>query len=726
MGHGRAVRRRVARAVLTVLVGSASLSGLVLIAAPAHALLSNAMVTGFDANTFGANDDGSYPCTSAEQGTPPGCTPTAVSLPFSPNFYGTTYSSLYVNNNGNLTFDQPYNTYTPPPLDQLDQPMIAPFFGDVDTRVGNTVTFGTGTFDGHTAFGVNWPGVGCYNENNAALNYFQALLVDRSDVGTGDFDIVFNYDGIQWDSGQASGGGADCRGGDAARAGYTDGSSTSGESYELPGSGVNDALLDSGGLTSLVGHSYNSNQPGRYVFSFRDGLPAITATTVTTDLSDGTNDGASLSVAPGTPVTDQATLGGLRASSASGFVNYSVYDDPACTHEVADAITRAVTDGQVPPSEPVTLGVGTYYWLARYSGDAANYASTNTCGDEVETVAEPSNDISISPTAQTLHTGSDAIFTATVTHGGDPVVGDTVFFRSTGSNGTTLSQTTNDSGEAQFSYSGNNIGNDAITVCDDANNNGSCDGNDQSASATMTWYGQDISIGSASILESDSGRSSLVFPVTLREPATSTITVNYNTQDGTAIAKTDYLATKGKLTFRAGTRIKYVTVPILGDAAAQPADPDADAYFTVVLSSSVGAPITHGFGTGTIFERAPDPSNVDIAINPWVNGFDTLGGTNVVKLTVSLSRPAPGPVSVQWTTAPIAGTPLSDFVSAHGTLRFLTGQMSKTVSVKFIGDTNALISEDTDEFFVTLTSASGGVIPVGDDTALVAVQPDQV
>lgn len=35
---------------------------------------------------------------------------------------------------------------------------LAPYFADVDTRAGNTVNFGTGTFNGRNAFGVNWPG----------------------------------------------------------------------------------------------------------------------------------------------------------------------------------------------------------------------------------------------------------------------------------------------------------------------------------------------------------------------------------------------------------------------------------------------------------------------------------------------------------------------------------------------------------------------------------------
>jgi hypothetical protein len=107
--------------------------------------------------------------------------------------------------------------------------MIAPFWADVDTRTGPVVTYGYGTVDGHTAFGVNWLGVGCYNENTSVANYFQVLLINRSDVGPNDFDIEFNYGPITWDSGQASGGNGQCLGGTAARAGYTSGFDKSSE-----------------------------------------------------------------------------------------------------------------------------------------------------------------------------------------------------------------------------------------------------------------------------------------------------------------------------------------------------------------------------------------------------------------------------------------------------------------------------------------------------------------
>ena len=192
-----------------------------------------------------------------------------VPLPFTLDFFGQTYSQLYVNNNGNVTFNGAQSTYTPYSLQSTSNRIIAPFFADVDTRVASLVNFGSGLVDGRSAFFVNWPGVGCYNRIGSVLNNFQLVLTDRSDVGPGDFDIEFNYDQVQWETGTASGGNGACQGGSSARVGYSNGTTAS---FELPGSAVNGAFLDGNLSTGLIHNSRNSFVNGRYVFSVRNGL----------------------------------------------------------------------------------------------------------------------------------------------------------------------------------------------------------------------------------------------------------------------------------------------------------------------------------------------------------------------------------------------------------------------------------------------------------------------
>jgi hypothetical protein len=205
-------------------------------------------------NVFAANDDNSVG---------------PVSLPFAVNFSGTTYSSTYVSNNGYIVFDGPRSTYTPfPILDETPTPIIAPFFADVDTRNPGSalVTYGSSP-DGKT-FCVNWVGVGYFSQHIDKINNFQLLLVDRSDVAAGDFDVIFNYGPMAWETGDASGGTGGI-GGYSARAGYSAGTGLPGTSYELPGSGTSGMLLD-GEPDQLSGSSFPSDQPlGRYIFPIR-------------------------------------------------------------------------------------------------------------------------------------------------------------------------------------------------------------------------------------------------------------------------------------------------------------------------------------------------------------------------------------------------------------------------------------------------------------------------
>lgn len=211
---------------------------------------------GFDAAALPAGDD-------ASSGP--------VKAGFAVNFFGQTFDSIYVNTNGNLTFGAPLSDFTPVPLGRLRAAVIAPFFADVDTTGAGRITYGTGTVDGHAAFAATWSGVGYYNARADRVNDFQAVIVNRSDTGAGNFDAEFNYGRVQWEAGDFNGG-IDGRGGSTARVGFAGGSGQPGTYYELPGSGVPGAFLDGALQTALAGAMLNSDTPGRLVLHGRDGV----------------------------------------------------------------------------------------------------------------------------------------------------------------------------------------------------------------------------------------------------------------------------------------------------------------------------------------------------------------------------------------------------------------------------------------------------------------------
>ena len=193
----------------------------------------------------------------------------AVRLGFNVSFYGSTYDSVYVSNNGTISFSAPQTDFTPYGLGTgyTGQPIIAPFFADVDTRprLSGVVHYGTGTDAGRTAFGVTWPAVGYFQLGSDRLNTFQLILTERSDRGVGDFDITFNYGAIGWEAGYANGG-VDGLGGTTASVGWHAGQAF----FAMPGSLVPGAFVDDG-PDALATHS-NDGMPGQFRFAVQNGV----------------------------------------------------------------------------------------------------------------------------------------------------------------------------------------------------------------------------------------------------------------------------------------------------------------------------------------------------------------------------------------------------------------------------------------------------------------------
>lgn len=204
-----------------------------------------------------------------------------ATIGFPINFYGTTYTNAWINNNGNVTFSNRLDAYTPEALANLQATIIAPFWADVDTRgtLSGLVTYGTNPVNGHAAFGANWIDVGYYGAHDDKLNVFQLVLISRPDRTNGDYDVEFNYAQIQWEAGDVSGGvdGLWTEGqfppGCPARAGFA---GPNGSSFELNGSGTNRALLDTNIVTGLIRSNYNSGGVlGRYVYPFHNGTNSL-------------------------------------------------------------------------------------------------------------------------------------------------------------------------------------------------------------------------------------------------------------------------------------------------------------------------------------------------------------------------------------------------------------------------------------------------------------------
>ena len=109
-----------------------------------------------------------------------------------------------------------------------------------------------------------------------------------------------------------------------------------------------------------------------------------------------------------------------------------------------------------------------------------------------------------------------------------------------------------------------------------------------------------ISLNSVSITEGDAGTKLMTFTATLSAAYDQSVTVNYATQNGSATAGKDYIATSGTLTFAAGQTARAFTVAIKGDKQRE-----YEEYFYIRLTSaSTNAWVdTEYSGVGTIMDN---------------------------------------------------------------------------------------------------------------------------
>ena len=186
-----------------------------------------------------------------------------------------------------------------------------------------------------------------------------------------------------------------------------------------------------------------------------------------------------------------------------------------------------------------------------------------------------------------------------------------------------------------------------------------------------------LSVGDVSLQEGNSGSTSAAFTVSLSAASSQTVTVSYATADGTATAGSDYTAASGSLSFAPGEVSKTVAVSVKGDAANE-----LDETFLLNLTDSGNALIQDAQGQATVLNDDPIPS---LSVKD-VSVTEGNSGTKNLSFTVSLSAASGRTISVPYATADGTATAGEDYAAASGTLTFLPGQSSRTVSVVLNGD----------------------------------------
>jgi hypothetical protein len=145
-----------------------------------------------------------------------------IPLGFTLNFFGSPYTQFWANNNGNISFNNGIAKYTPTSAQGLAEPIISPFFADVDSRnAASGMMYLRNDIPNQII--ITWDQVGYYNSQTDKLNSFQ-LVVRGPDysVPAGEGPIGFFYKTMQWETGDASGGNHGF-GGTPAAVGFGDG-----------------------------------------------------------------------------------------------------------------------------------------------------------------------------------------------------------------------------------------------------------------------------------------------------------------------------------------------------------------------------------------------------------------------------------------------------------------------------------------------------------------------
>jgi hypothetical protein len=224
-----------------------------------------------------------------------------------------------------------------------------------------------------------------------------------------------------------------------------------------------------------------------------------------------------------------------------------------------------------------------------------------------------------------------------------------------------------------------------------------------------------VAIGNASVTEGGAGTTAVVrFQLTLSAAARKSIGVRFATQDGTAKAAEDYVASNGTVTFHKGTATRRIAITVIGDDVYE-----GDETFTVHLSHARGASIATSDGTATIGDDDPVPT-IRISNASVIEGTGT---TTPLAFDVTLTGASTTDVTVDYATADDTASSPGDYVADGNTLTWGAGTAgTQAITIDVVADA----ADETDEVFdVTLSNVTGGAV-IGHGDAIGVILDDDL
>ena len=328
-----------------------------------------------------------------------------------------------------------------------------------------------------------------------------------------------------------------------------------------------------------------------------------------------------------------------------------------------------------------TLSGGPHPISAQYGGSSTFNASAASL---TQTVNAQGTTTTLASSLNPSGFGQSVTFTASVKVGTTPVTEGSVTFRE----GTTVLAgplALDGSGQASFSAS-LALGTHVIT----ADYAGTANFQASAGSFTQTVQ-PGITVNDVFVMEGDAPNTvAAVFNVSLSAASTQPVSVSFATQNGTAIAGSDYAGRSGAITFPAGSTSRTVAIVILSDVLNE-----ADETFFVALSGAANGVVVDSQGVGTILNDDPLPTLT-------IRDVTVAEASGPAVFTVALNAPSGRTVTVDFATADGTAVAPGDYVTTNGTLTFPAGTISRTISVTVNRDG---IPEPAENFYVVLGNA---------------------
>lgn len=220
--------------------------------------------------------------------------------------------------------------------------------------------------------------------------------------------------------------------------------------------------------------------------------------------------------------------------------------------------------------------------------------------------------------------------------------------------------------------------------------------------ATGTILDDDnLTISDAMVVEGDTGSVMALFQVSLAVPQTDEVRIDYATANGTAAAGIDYAPVSGTLVIAPGQTTASVAVPVIGDLSDEP---DESVLLNLTNAVNVVLADTQVVATIANDDAPPELTAADATV---VEGNT---GTKNLNFVVRLSAASGRTITVNYATANDSATAGSDYTAKSGTLTFLPGWTSQTVTVTVSGDEAV---EADEQFWLNLTSPANAVLAGG-------------